>query len=216
MSGARAAHALPGDGELLVALREGLSPWLSMSPFWVRGRGNRMGMARIWCQGRSCLTWGWLSFWRRCARGCHLGSLSAHLPSGSVAEARGWGWSLWLLTRDWGVVRTGPSRELPRRDLGFESSDSCFLSRVSESRARTHRAPAQALSRSCSSRYVLRLCLGRRLRPISTNCLPSRSLRGAGYASACSLDPPEPVDGKHGVYSSSIIAAPQRYRSTLS
>ena len=96
---------------------------------------------------------GVVSFWRRCARGCHLGSLSAHLPSGSVAEARGRGWPLWLLTRDWGVVRTGQSREIPLKDHGFVSSDPCFLSQISESRARTHRAPAQALIRSDSSRY---------------------------------------------------------------
>ena len=37
-----------------------------------------------------------------------------------------------------------------------------------------------------------------RTRRVSRNCLPSRSLRGAGYASACSLVPLDPVDGKHG------------------
>ena len=61
VSGARAAHARPGDGELLLALREGLSPWLSIRspPFRVRGGGERMGMAPLVAYPRlgSCPDW---------------------------------------------------------------------------------------------------------------------------------------------------------------
>ena len=118
------------------------------------------------------------TFWRRCARGCHLGSLSAHLPPRSVAEARGWGGPLGCLPEVGelsGPVKAGNFRG---GILGLsEATRAFFLESLSLGREPTE-PRLRHLAAPAVPDIVLRLYLGRRLRPISTNCLPSRSPRG--------------------------------------
>jgi len=154
---------------------------------------------RVRPPGRACLTLEW-----RASGGVVRGLLPCIFIRSPSLPVRGWivrvglaplvAYPKYLLCPDW----SKPGNSV--RDLGGRAVGPFLSFQSSESWARTHRAPAQALSRSGSSRYSPP-ALPWAPPPSDLNQPPLATWpEGASYASACSLPPPSPVDRKRYRY----------------